>query len=205
MDSINKLIQLFEDFPGIGPRQAKRFVYFLLTKNNSFIDELSQEIRNLKKDISICPICQRFFAKNKNDKKECSICTSVNRDKKTLLIVARDVDLEHIEKTHSFNGMYFVLGGTVPILSKEPEKRIRLKELENIIKSMKISGLEEIILAMSLNPEGENTVDYLKKIIEEILNDSKIKISTLGRGLSTGTELEYSDNDTLKNALQNRH
>lgn len=205
MDSIQRLAKLFENFPGIGPRQAKRFVYYLLTRNSGFLDELSNAVVELKKEIRTCGYCQRFFPKNKGNSTNCPICIDPNRDNSSLMIVSRDVDLENIEKTHSFNGLYFVLGGTVPILEKEPEKRIRTKELiyrlETLIKN---NSLKEIILAMSLNPEGENTSEFIKKTIETTLASHQIKISTLGRGLSTGTELEYSDGDTIKNALKNR-
>jgi recombinational DNA repair protein RecR len=120
------------------------------------------------------------------------------------MIVSHDVDFENIEKTHFYNGYYFILGGTIPILEKNPEKRIRQKELiENIEKKIS-NGLSEIILALSYNPEGENTLTYLEQILKPITDKNNIKISTLGRGLSTGTELEYSDSDTIKNALRNR-
>ncbi|MEK9185117.1 MAG: toprim domain-containing protein, partial [Patescibacteria group bacterium] len=118
-------------------------------------------------------------------------------------IVSRDVDLEIIEKSHSFNGKYFVLGGTVPILDKNPETRIRSRELLKRIEVLD-GTLKEIILALNANSEGENTTDYLKSILSPVVTKHSIKISILGRGLSTGTELEYSDSDTIKNALKNR-
>ncbi len=121
------------------------------------------------------------------------------------MVVPRDIDLENIERTGAYSGKYFVLGGTVPILEKEPEKRIRQKELLGTVSErIKSVKLKEIILAMNLNPEGENTVDYIKKLLASFTLKPKIRISTLGRGLSTGTELEYSDTETLKNALKNR-
>ena len=120
------------------------------------------------------------------------------------MLVSHDVDFENIEKTHSYNGYYFILGGTVPILEKTPEKRIRQKDLLEIVEKRIKDGLKEIILALNYNPEGENTLTYLKELMSSRVLDSKIRVSTLGRGLSTGTELEYSDSDTIKNALKNR-
>lgn len=120
------------------------------------------------------------------------------------MIVSRDADFETIEKSHYYNGFYFILGGSVPILEKEPDKKIRSKELLDILKKRATSGLKEVIIATNLNPEGENTADYITKIISPISKEFNIKTSTLGRGLSTGTELEYSDSDTIKNALKNR-
>ena len=203
MDSINKLIEYFSEFPGIGPRQAKRFAYFLLTKNKSYLESLTKNITELKKSIRICGECFKFYTKDTNDSSICNICKNVNRDNSMIMIVSRDVDLEIIEKSHSFNGKYFVLGGTVPILDKNPETRIRSRELLKRIGVLD-GTLKEIILALNANSEGENTTDYLKSILSPVVIEHTIKISILGRGLSTGTELEYSDSDTIKNALKNR-
>ena len=120
------------------------------------------------------------------------------------MIVARDVDFEAIEKSHSYLGYYFILGGTVPILEKEPDKKIRAKELLALTKKRGADGLKEIIVATSVNPEGENTFEYVEKLLSPVTRQFGIKFSGLGRGLSTGTELEYSDSDTIKNALKNR-
>jgi recombination protein RecR len=120
------------------------------------------------------------------------------------MIVSNDVDFENIEKTKFYNGYYFILGGSVPILEKNPEKRIRQKELIESVGNRLNSGLEEIIIALNYNPEGENTLSYLNELLKTTIDKNNIKISTLGRGLSTGTELEYSDSDTIKNALKNR-
>lgn len=197
MDSISKLIEYFREFPGIGPRQAKRFVYFLLTRNAQYLDEITRLILEIKKNIKVCSSCFRFY--QDGNSVSCHICNDKSRDKGLLMIVSRDVDFEAIEKSRSYNGYYFVIGGNIPILDKEPEKRIRLNELKERINKTKPS---EIILSLNITAEGENTSEYLKNIISNI--DSDIKISILGRGLSTGSELEYSDTDTIKNALKNR-
>lgn len=120
------------------------------------------------------------------------------------MIVSNDVDFENIEKTRFFNGYYFMLGGSVPILEKNPEKRIRQKELLEVVEKRSKDGLKEIIIALNYNPEGENTLTYLSEILKPLADKNNLKISTLGRGLSTGTELEYSDTETIKNALKNR-
>ena len=220
MNSIEKLIQIFSQFPGIGPRQARRFVYYLLTRANGTLDELSENIKDLKNDVVMCADCHRFFElqhKNKdyNDGHcKCKICIDQSRDHSILMIVQRDVDLESVEKNGGFNGIYFVLGGSVPIMEKEPEKRIRIKELKIFIDKKIKDGLKETILGVNWNPEGENTADYVRKQIEPLLKNTQstsaklrrdeVKISHLGKGLSMGTELEYADSDTLKNALRNR-
>ncbi|MFH0804451.1 MAG: toprim domain-containing protein [Candidatus Zambryskibacteria bacterium] len=204
MNSIEKLIQIFSNFPGIGPRQARRFVYYLLTRANGTLDELSQNIKDLKNDVVMCADCNRFFQKNNGTATLCKICSDQTRDNSVLMLVQRDVDLESVEKNGGFNGIYFVLGGSVPILEKEPEKKIRIKELKIFLERKKKEGLKEIILGVNWNPEGENTGDYVVKAIEHLTSKHKIKVSHLGKGLSMGTELEYADSDTLKNALRNR-
>jgi len=226
MNSIEKLIQIFSQFPGIGPRQARRFVYYLLTRASSTLEEFSQNIKDLKNDVVMCADCKRFFQKNNNKTILCKICSDQTRDSSTLMLVQRDIDLESVEKNGGFNGIYFVLGGSIPILEKEPEKRIRIKELKiflerkikeelNPLSHKASAGLREIIIAVNWNPEGENTGDYVKKELEAFLRNiqpasakataGKVKISRLGKGLSMGTELEYADSDTLKNALRNRN
>ncbi|MFA7216854.1 MAG: toprim domain-containing protein [Candidatus Paceibacterota bacterium] len=204
MNSTDRLIELFKQFPGIGPRQAKRFVYFLLTRPNGYSEDLAKLINEVKSNVVICNSCFRFFTKNGVRKMACSICENENRDKKTLMLISHDINFENIERTGSYKGYYFILGGTVPILEKNPEQKIRQKELFEIIEKRAKEGLSEIIIAMNYNPEGEHTLFYLKSILEDLANERNITLSTLGRGLSTGTELEYSDGDTIKNALKNR-
>lgn len=204
MDTIDKLTEIFKNFPGIGPRQAKRFVYFLLTRNKNYTKEFTSLIEELQKEIQICSECFQYFTKNKRESSICDICGGKNRDEKVLMVVARDIDLENIEKSHSFNGKYFVLGGTVPILDKNPETRIHLKELLKQIETKAQNNLREIILGFSLNPESEYTADFIIQALNPLITKYNLKISHLGRGLSTGTELEYSDADTIKNALKNR-
>lgn len=198
MNDIDKLTEYFREFPGIGPRQAKRFVYFLLRKNEQYVRELATLIPQVRKNVSVCQNCFKYFARNTNST-TCDICNQ-NRDQTQLMIVARDTDLEAIEKSDGFHGYYFVLGGQLPILEEDAQKFIRFKELISIIEKRKQNGLNEIILALSANPDGDNTATFLKNK----LADYEFKISTLGRGLSTGSELEYADKDTIKNALENR-
>ncbi len=205
MDPIRKLTEIFSEFPGIGPRQARRFVYFLLTRQTGYLKNLTFLLNELKGSTTICQSCFRFFPKDKTPTTLCPICRDDGRDKTELTIVSKDIDLENIEKAHVYTGLYFVIGGSVPILEKSPATKIRQKELmETITKRAKNDGLKEIILAMNLNPEGENTREYLESILRPEIKKHSLKLSTLGRGLSTGTELEYSDTETIKNAWKNR-
>ena len=204
MDAIQKLTEIFKQFPGIGPRQAKRFVYFLLGQENSYNTELSKLVSELQHDISCCTSCYRFFVKNSRHTTVCSICADTHRDKTAILIVSRDVDFENIEKTRTFTGYYFILGGTVPILAPEPASLIHQKELMEVISKRSKAGLKEVILAFDLNPEGEHTREYIQQILGPLSIKHGFTISLLGRGLSMGSELEYSDTDTLKSALNSR-
>jgi len=199
MDSLLKLISHFREFPGIGPRQAERFAYFLLGKTDSYRKSLASEITSVSDNIRTCPSCYKFFTEKGN---LCHICSSPMRDSSLLMVVAKDVDLNTIEKTKTYNGKYFVLGGTIPILSKEPEKTVRVKELEKTISNR--PNLKEIIFALSVNSESEYTREIVEDYIKTAVKEHNIAISVLGRGLSTGTEIEYSDMETIKNALERR-
>lgn len=206
MNAIDKLTEIFKSFPGIGPRQAKRFSYYLLTRKNDDLKILVNLIVSLKKEIGVCGSCFRFFVvRNRSDSNLCDICEDKTRNQSTLMIVSQDVDLENIEKSGSYRGLYFVIGGLLPILEKNPANKIRIAELTRLIdKRLKGELLKEIILALDLNPEGEHTGDYLTELLNTRIKKGGLKISKLGRGLSTGTELEYSDAETLKNAIKNR-
>tara|TARA_Y100000310_G_C20637476_1_gene791984 strand:+ start:678 stop:1082 length:405 start_codon:yes stop_codon:yes gene_type:complete len=132
----------------------------------------------------------------------CELCFDHARDNSKLLIIEKDSDLTAIQQAGVYNGRYFVLGGIIPILEKEPHTRIRQDELLDRIG--KDAVIDEIIIALSVHTEGDYTADYIKKLIKNTLGNRNMKVTVLGRGLSTGTELEYSDSETLKNALKNR-
>ncbi len=210
MDSLHKLEELFTKFPGIGPRQAKRFVYYLLSKSPSYIKEFTQLIDEVKKSTNECSECHRIFAhgsKTASHNSQCSICADESRDQSSLMVVARDSDFETVEKSGAYKGLYFILGGTVPVLDNDPEKRIRLKLLLERV-SENGASLKEIILSLNTTPDGEHTATIVKEALNKILKNPPLystKVTILGRGLSTGAELEYVDGETIKNALQNRH
>ncbi len=203
MSSIDKLTDIFRQFPGIGPRQAKRFVYFLLTRKRDYLEELSKLIVEIRKEIHVCSFCFRFF-NGREAVPLCPICRSPERDHSLLMIVEKDIDLENIERSDAYRGRYFVLGGTVPILEKNPEERVRSRELMATVNKEHSAGrISEVILALSVNAEGENTAEYITALLNS-LRDKGLRVSMLGRGLSTGSELEYVDSDTIKSALSHR-
>ena len=178
-----------------------------MSRTPAYNENLTGLVSELKKEIAQCGECFRFFIVGKNPTKDraskiCDICSNIHTDSSILMIVEKDSDLESVKKSRVYNGKYFILGGLVPIVEKNTKKRIRIEELKGKIKNDK--KLKEIILAFSISPQGDHTDSYVREQIKDIVEKLKIKISSLGKGLSTGTELEYSDNDTLKNALKNR-
>lgn len=204
MDIVDKLTEVFKEFPGIGERQARRFVYFLMHKTPAYSENLRGLIAELKKDIAQCPECFRFFLKGEKAEKNQSCETCQKGDPSTLLVVEKDSDFESVKKSRTYNGKYFILGGLVPIVEKNTKSRVRIEELKKKIEREKKNGLQEIILAFSVSPQGDHTDTYVREELESLVKSLGVKISSLGKGLSTGTELEYSDNDTLRNALKNR-
>ncbi|MEI7688903.1 MAG: toprim domain-containing protein [Candidatus Nomurabacteria bacterium] len=203
MNPIDKLTEYFKEFPGIGERQAKRFVYFLLHKNPSYVKELGDKILDLKNNIHQCPSCFLFFQSMQDQL--CDVCSNTKTDRTSLLIVEKDADYENIKRSKNYNGMYFILGGLVPIVTKDTPNYVRTKELlRNIENQSKKYDLREVIIALSLNPQGEHTDMYLRELLIPLQKNYNFYIVSLGRGLSTGTELEYSDSETIKNALRNR-
>ncbi len=209
MNSLNRLIELFGKFPGIGPRQARRFVHFLLSQNGSYIEEFVSLLRSLKREVARCPSCERFFSGKHTPEAPCPLCANIHRNRSLLMVVEKDIDADIVEKSGTYDGLYFILGGTVPILEKNPEMRIRVKELEKIIgervkKTDGVNALTELILALSATPDGEHTAGYLLSRLAPLTEANGFKVTMLGRGLSTGTELEYSDSETIKNAFKNR-
>ncbi len=202
MTSFEKLIKYFEKFPGIGSRQAKRFAFHLLTLDDASLKEFSDLIRTIRETVTECPSCHRFHAERQS--RQCSLCDSGSRDRTKLTVVERDTDVDAIERSGTYDGLYFVLGGTVPLLGTEDVKGLRGGALKQLVEARAQEGLTEIILAFSINPDGENTSRYVETLLKELVERHTITVSHLGRGLSTGSELEYADPETIKNALQNR-
>src|SRR3989344_6210974 len=110
MSTVETLTEHFRKFPGIGPRQAKRFVYFLLTRDNRFREDLSSSIKELSDDVLTCQLCYRFFVSNNKSSSLCAICSNQNRDIEKLMVIEKDVDLDNIERSGDYKGNYFVLG-----------------------------------------------------------------------------------------------
>ena len=206
MTPLDKLIAYFEKFPGIGGRQAKRFAFHILTLKREQVEELAELITSLQTSVAECSECRRFFSPSyKQSTSVCQICTDEKRDRSKLIVVSRDTDIQAIERSGVYDGLYFVLGGTVPLLGNpDTSARLRTPAFRALITERLGTGLAEVIFAFAVNPDGENTGRYIESVLREVPGTSGLKISALGRGLSTGSELEYADSETIKNALRNR-
>ena len=194
--SIQELIDLFSKFPTVGPRTAARFVFYLLKLPKEEIENFISSIVNLKKTIKICKLCFNPF---EGEEELCEICRNNSRNKKLICVIEKETDLIPLEKTKKYNGLYFILGGTVPILKKDNVKKIRIDELLERVKASEVQ-IEEIIIATNPTTEGEATSLYLEKMLKPLGK----KITRLGRGLPMGSELEYADEETLSSAIENR-
>lgn len=197
MDHIDELAHALSRLPGIGPRQGKRFVYYLLATSATERAKLAELIASLGKDVRQCSECLRFY--NGTMAAVCNYCSDAKRDETLLLLVEKDQDLAAIERAGTYRGHYFVLGGVLTLTGKGA---VREKELLRTVENRLKNNLKEIVLALSATSEGEYTADHVRELLAPYRDI--VKTSMLGRGLATGSELEYSDAETLRAALTNR-
>jgi len=210
---LQNLIFQFTRLPGIGPRQAARFAFYLL-RNPLEINALESVLAQVRANINLCRNC--FLPANVSPPQDtaCNICANPRRDKNLVCIVEKETDAINLEKTRQFQGHYFVLGGFIDPLEKPARQTsqpgvaggesLAYARLDTFLKKMQDCAGEtrvEIILALTPRREGDFTSFYIEEQFKPFAN---IKITRLGRGLSSGAELEYADEETLKNALDGR-
>ena len=206
-EPIKKLISLFEKFPGIGPRQAARFAFFLLKEKNPFIGELSAALQEAEERIGICDTCFRMMERDNGAVRFCTICADPRRETHIVAVVEKESDMRNLESTGAYRGLYHVLGGVISPLDPDSPKTIRLRELYDRVEARLAAAQTqyEVILATNPTTEGDTTSRYIERILAPLQSTHPhLIISRLGRGLSLGSELEYVDEITLKNALTNR-
>ena len=190
--SVENLISEFAKLPGIGYKSAQRVVFYLIKASKEDIKDFSAALDKIKTEVKFCSTCQNLTEEN-----PCPLCNDNRRDKAKLCVVEKPLDVVALEDTHNFDGLYHVLHGAIsPINGVGPED-IKIKEL---LQRVKDNGVEEIILATNPNLEGEATAMYISKLIKPL----NIKITRIARGLPTGSDLEYADQETLSNALKGR-
>ncbi len=207
MNATDRLAELFMRFPGIGPKQAKRFVYYLLREHSHFKEQLIKALEELKFTGKQCDRCFRYFGdKNlKSMKTKCDICEDETRDRETIMLLEKELDMDAIEKTGSYTGLYFILGGLVPPLTEKPSEIIRIRELTTRIhEGLQDDTVKEIIFALPVTDYGDVTTEYIEKTIKQIVGIEKVKLTHLARGLSSGLELEYVDRSTFTSAFERR-
>jgi recombination protein RecR len=191
-NAIARLIEEFHKLPGVGPKSAQRITYHLLRAPDAEVKELAEAILSLKQETKLCSICY-----NITDADPCRICSSAQRDKTKICIIEQPHDIDVIEHTGAFKGLYHVLHGAISPTDGIGTDSIRIKE---VVARLKDGIIEEVILATNTNLEGEQTAMYLNRII----SPTGIKVTRIARGLPFGTELEYADDLTLTRALQER-
>jgi recombination protein RecR len=192
--SLQDVIDALAQLPGVGPRTAERYAYYLLKADRSKASIVSESLKNLHKNIKYCP---KTFALIEANQELSPLYTDPKRDKKIIAVVADPFDIVALEKTHGFNGTYHVLGGLVSPIDNISPEQLHIAEL---IKRVKEDKVTELILATNASVEGESTALF---IMQQLANKS-VKITRLARGLPVGVDLEYADQITLKRALEGR-
>lgn len=189
--SFQKLIDHFASLPSVGPKMAERLVLHLFKQKQEKLDDFSETLEDLKKNISSCTQCF-----NISENGLCAICQDKKRDASIICVVEDPLDVISIEKTRQMRGLYHVLGGTINS-SSDKNNPLKIKELLARLKKEKIA---EVIIATNPTTEGEATALYLARFTKPL----NIKTTRLARGLSTGGDIEYADEVTLRGAIEGR-
>lgn len=202
---LQNLIDAFTKFPGVGPRQAGRFAFFLLHENEGIKEMLSDTLKETREKIGFCDVC--FRSVDKREGPLCGFCRDPKRNPRAIAVVEKESDMLNLEATRAFSGLYHVLGGTLSPFDNDSPKKLRLREIYSRVQNSLQTKKEptEVILATSSTTEGDTTALYIERILDPLKKRFlHLAITRLGRGLSLGSELEYADEVTLKNALTNR-
>lgn len=192
VDSIEKLIEEFAKFPGIGKKTAQRMAFFVLKQRKEESEALAQAVLDVKEKVRHCSLC---FNITEDD--PCSTCKDEKRDRSIICVVEEANDVAALEKTNQFKGLYHVLGGVISPLDGVGPDDLKVKELLSRLKS---GSVKEVIIATNPSTEGEATAVYLSKLIKPL----GVKVTRIARGLPAGGDLEYADQTTLANALEGR-
>lgn len=187
-----RLINELSRLPSIGSRTAQRLAYYILEQDEADVRQLAEAIWQARKQIRICPVCQGL-----TDQVPCALCTDPRRDGSTICVVSGPRDVEAMERTRAFQGLYHVLHGVISPGRKVGPEDIRVREL---LERLKTPGVKEVIVATNPNLEGEATAMYLAGLIRPL----GIRVTRIAHGLPVGSDLEYADEVTLGRALTGR-
>ncbi len=191
-DALKKLVHDLATFPGLGPRSAERIALFLLEQDESFLERVAGEIAGIRDAVATCPMCFGFSSGG-----TCETCADNSRNEKQLCVVENPLDINPLEATGAYKGFYFVLGGLVDPVRGKLLGNLRISELRERLSEGKV---REVILAFDFSFEGEATATLLK----EELKIPRLKFTRLARGLPSGADLDFADEQTLKEALEYR-
>jgi len=192
---IQKLIIAFSSLPGIGPKTAQRLTFYVLSQNIDETMKLSEALRDVKKALSYCQNC--FFITNEENGTSCNFCNE--KDSSSICVVENIVDAITIEMSGIHSGSFHILHGSISPMNGIGPENLKVDEL---MKRISLKSTNEIILATNPTLEGEATSMFLSNFIKNNFNN--IKVTKLAKGLASGTDLEYSDFNTLSNAFENR-
>ena len=194
--ALNDTIEALGYLPGVGPRTAERYAYYLFRSNTKISKNIADSLNNLHQNVKNCPVT---FALIDSEQDLSSLYEDPKRDRSTILVVEEPLDIYAIEQTKQYTGTYHVLGGAIsPIDGITPDK-LHIKELLNRVKTDQV---KEIIIATNPSVEGESTALLLQKTLSEQFSD--LKVTRLARGLPLGVDLSYADQITLSAALKGR-
>lgn len=195
-ESIKNFVEVFSELPGIGPRQAIRLAFYFINNGADKQIETARAVAAFK-DIKICRQC--FFI-HENANGLCDICNDSKRDQRIIAVVLKETDLISIENTGKFNGRYLIMGDLKRNGFLDAGQKLRLSSLKDWIKEKLGGKAEEIIIAVNPTTYG----DLNAALIAKEFQDFAKKITRLGRGIPTGGEIEFADEETLKSALDRR-
>jgi len=190
--SIENLINEFKKLPGIGPKSAKRIVYFLLKQRKKDIKKFAETMLDMSSKIKFCKICF-----NISEDEVCSICKDTSRDVNKICIIEEVGDVSIIESTGEYRGLYHVIGGLLSPIDNIGPDEIRIPQL---LKRINDGDIKEVLIALSQTVEGESTANYIRKILKAY----DIRVTRLASGLPEGGNIEYADEVTLARAISDR-
>jgi len=195
-NALERAIDELGRLPGVGPRTAERYAYFLLRADERTAQSMARALTALHSDVKTCPVT---FALINADEDISPLYSDTTRDKRTIAVVEEPLDIVALERTGQFKGTYHVLGGTISPIDGIGPEQLHIPEL---LKRIRDDAVEEIIIATNASVEGESTALFIQRHIQEAhLN---VKVSRLARGIPVGVDLEYADQITLSHALEGR-
>jgi recombination protein RecR len=198
--SVKSVIEALAQLPSIGPRQATRLVFYLIGRGQNYIQTLAADLKGLER----IKLCERCFFIHENSGALCDICGNPARKPDIIMVIEKETDLISLENTGKFTGRYFIIGSIPKAGALEEWQKLRLQGLKRFIETSPPAGpggqAQEVIIAF--NPTA--TGDFGATLIEKELRGLSKKISRLGRGLPTGGEIEFADDETLGSALERR-